>query len=216
MNRDFEIKQLLRAFRGGIMSEAAFEEEITRLEHESAGQDQTSNPPPFEACGRSYRSERDGVLSFLDELHAAQMDSAVGFAKWSAVCRTKGLRTGLLVAAERAAYHTRIIQRRMHELAGELHATTSEQGQRLIEVLANSQISDVEKLAALAPMIQEPQRSIAPLLAFAAALANDLETKQALRLIAEDELSTASWLQEVYGAMTTMQPNATAAPAPQQ
>jgi hypothetical protein len=33
MNRDFEIKQLLRAYRRGLMSEAAFDEEMTRLEH---------------------------------------------------------------------------------------------------------------------------------------------------------------------------------------
>ena len=36
MNRDFEIRQLLRAYRSGIMSEAAFEEEMARLEHESS------------------------------------------------------------------------------------------------------------------------------------------------------------------------------------
>ena len=38
MNRDFEIKQLVWAFRGGIMSEAAFEEELSRLELETGAQ----------------------------------------------------------------------------------------------------------------------------------------------------------------------------------
>jgi hypothetical protein len=110
MNRDFEIRQLLRAFRSGIMSESAFEEEMTRLEHESgeAGEPGKIASPVFEACGRTYTSEREAVLSFLDELHAIRLDSAIGFAKWSAVCRTKGLKTRLVIAAEREAYHARI------------------------------------------------------------------------------------------------------------
>ena len=32
MNREFEFKQLLRAYRGGIISEAVFEQEMARLE----------------------------------------------------------------------------------------------------------------------------------------------------------------------------------------
>jgi hypothetical protein len=197
MNRDFEIRQLLRAFRSGMLSEAAFEEEMTRLEHEAGGQGQAENTG-FEIGGRLYRSEREAVLGFLDELHAIQMDSAVGFAKWAAVCRTKGLRTGLLIAAERQAYHARIIQRRVHELGGELRTTTSEQGSKLVEVLANNGIPDFEKLSALTSMVQDPQQAIAPLVAFATALKQDFETKQALRLIAEDELSTATWLQDMF------------------
>ena len=32
MNRDFEFKQLLRAYRGGIISESVFEAEMAKLE----------------------------------------------------------------------------------------------------------------------------------------------------------------------------------------
>jgi hypothetical protein len=31
----------------------------------------------------------------------------------------------------------------------------------------------------------------------------DIETQQALRLLAEDELSTAKWLREIFGLLTT-------------
>ncbi len=212
MNRDFEVRQLLRAFRNGILSEAAFEDEMTRLEHESAEPGQTPIPV-FEVGGRTYRSEREAVLSFLDELHAAQMDAAIGFAKWSSVCRTRGLRTGLAIAAERNAYHTRVIQHRVRELGGSLRSVTTEEGNRLSQVLANSEISDFEKLSALAALIQEPRQAIAPLLAFASALRSDVETKQALRLFAEDELSTASWMRDVLAAMTeSAQPQAGESP----
>jgi hypothetical protein len=205
VNRDFEIRQLLRAYRSGLMSESAFDEEMTRLEHEASEPGQRS-VPGFEALGRAYRSEREAVISFLDELHATQMDSAIGFAKWAAVCRTKGLRTGLIMVAEREAYHARIIERRVHELGGELHATTTEHGGKLAELLANGEISELEKLLALTSLIQEPQQAVAPILTFASALNRDGETKQALRLLAEDELSSATWLHDICAALSTAQP----------
>ena len=199
MNRDFEIRQLLRAFHSGIMSEAAFEEEMTRLEHESGEAAETVGPG-FEACGRAYRSEREAVLNFIDELFAIQSDSAIAFAKWAAVCRTNGLRTGLIIAAERAAYHARVLQRRTHELGAELHSNSTQNGAKLIEVLANGAISDLDKLAAITSLIQDPREAVAPWLALAAALNHDIETKQALRLLAHDEVSTGNWLFEVFAA----------------
>ena len=209
MNRDFEVRQLLRAYRSGLMSETAFEEEMTRLEHETGEPGQPVLPPGFEVFGRSYRSEREAVISFLDELHATQMDLAIGFAKWSAACRTMGLRTGLMMAAERSAYHSRVIERRVHELAGELHVATSEHGGKLAEVLANGEVSDLEKLLALTSLIQDPQQVIAPIVTFASALRKDVETKQALRLLAEDELSTAAWLHDICAALSAVEVPAT-------
>jgi hypothetical protein len=64
MNRDFEMRQLLRAYRSGIMSEAAFEEEMAKLEREAEGMGQSEG---FEAFGHLYRSEREALLSFFDK-----------------------------------------------------------------------------------------------------------------------------------------------------
>lgn len=205
MNRDFEIRQLLRAYRSGLMSEAAFDEEMTRMEHDSGEPGSPPAPGGFEVGGRVFRSEREAVLTFLDELHATQMDSALAFAKWAAICSTPGLRTGLVIAAERTAYHARIIQRRVHELGGELRSTATPHGGRLVQLLADGTISDLEKLATLASFFQEPQQAVAPLLAFADAIKRDIETKQALSLIAEDELSTVTWLNQICAMLANTQ-----------
>jgi hypothetical protein len=157
------------------------------------------------AFGQHYRSERDALLSFFDELHATQMDAAVAFAKWAAVCRTPGLRTGLIMIAERNAGHARILARRAHELGGELHSVATEHGSRLVEILANAQVSDAEKLASLVALVHEPKEAVAPILAFASMLKADVESQQALRLLADDELSTATWLRDItlsLGAQT--------------
>ncbi len=191
------------------MSETAFEEEMVRLEHETLGSVGGENPG-FEAFGQLYRSEREAVMSFLDKLHAIQMDAAVGFAKWATACRTPGLRTGLIMIAERDAYHARVLERRARELGGELHSTTSEQGSKIVELLASREISDLEKLLALTSLIHDPNQAVAPILTFAALLKVDNESKQALRLLAEDELSTTTWLHDICTALSATQ---TAEPA---
>jgi hypothetical protein len=213
VNRDFEIRQLLRAYRSGLMSEAAFEEEMNELERGNG--EHTQAQPGFEALGRVYRSEREAVINFLDELHATQMETAVGFAKWAAVCRTTGLRTGLLMIAERDAYHSRVLERRVRELGGELHGSPTEQGSKLVELLANQEISELEKLLALISFIRDPQESVAPILQFASLLRADLETRQALRLLAEDELSSATWLHEICALLSAQSPENPATPAKQ-
>jgi hypothetical protein len=204
-NRDFEIRQLLRAYRSGLMSEAAFEEEMTKLEQGDGEPSQAQ--PGFEALGRVYRSEREAVINFLDELHATQMETAIGFAKWAAVCRTTGLRTGLLMIAEREAYHARVLERRVRELGGELHGSPTEQGSKLVELLANREISELEKLLALISFIRDPQESVAPIVQFASLLRSDLETRQALRLLAEDEVSSATWLHEICAVLSAQAPD---------
>ncbi len=213
MSRDFEVRQLLRAYRSGLMSEAAFEEEMLRLEHEAAGAGpEEERTAGFEAFGQHFRSEREAVLSFLDQLHATQMDAAVGFAKWATVCRTTGLRSGLFMIAERDACHARALERRARELGGELHSTSTEIGSRLVALLANREIADLEKLVALTSVVQDPAEVVAPITSFAALLKSDVESKQALRLIAEDELSTANWLRDVCAALAESRP--AAAPRP--
>ena len=172
MNRDFEIRQLLRAYRSGIMSEAAFEEEMARLEHEALGSGGNESPG-FKAFGQLYRSEREAVMSFFDQLPATQMDAAVGFAKWATACRTPGLRTGLIMIAERDAYHARVLERRARELGGELHSTATEQGGKIVELLASRDISDLEKLLALTSLIHDPNQAVAPILTLASLLKVD-------------------------------------------
>jgi hypothetical protein len=133
------------------------------------------------------------------------MDAVVGFGKWAAVCRTNGLRAGLMIIAERDASHARALERRARELGGELHSTATEQGNKVVELLANKAIADIEKLVALTSLIQDPQEAVTPIVSFAQLLRKDMETKQALRLIAEDELSSTGWLRDVCTALANSQ-----------
>src|ERR1700756_475034 len=126
MSRDFEFKQLLRAYRTGIISEATFESEMKSLEN---GTPTTNgNGSGFKAFGRTYRSERAAVISFLDKVRAGEANGGEAFSAWAEVCTTDCIRTGIRMVAEREAYHSRVFGQRLIELGGEARAAATEEG----------------------------------------------------------------------------------------
>ncbi len=70
MSRDFEFRQILRAYRNGIIDEATFEKEMARLEGDSNGV--STNGGSFRAMGKSYPSERAAIMNFLENTAAGE------------------------------------------------------------------------------------------------------------------------------------------------
>lgn len=211
MSRDFEFKQLLRAYRSGVISQATFEAEMAWLES-SAPVTNGGESAGFKAFGRTYRSERAAVISFLDKARALEANGGEAFAAWAEVCTTDCIRTAIRIVAEREAYHSRIFATRLAELGGEQRAAAGEEDRKIAAYLGNPSISDKEKLLHLASREGKPEDLIKPICEFAALLKEDLSTKEALRLFAEDELSTAKW---ILGACAALNPPAEQRSAPE-
>ncbi len=198
MSRDFEFKQLLRAYRSGIISQATFEEEMAKLE------DGPGNEPhagEFHAFGKNYESERAAIISFLDKVRAGEANGGEAFAAWDSVCKTDRIRTGLRMIAEREAYHARVFEQRLIELGAQKRASVTEDGRKFKEYLGDSAVPDNEKLLRLTKSLGDPKESVRPVQEFIELIKEDAETREALRLFAEDELSTAVWLWELSAAL---------------
>ena len=103
MNRNFEFKQLLRAYRGGIIDEATFETEVRALENGSAG---TNGHHGFLAFGKTYGSEKEAIVEFLDRARAGEAGGAEAFNGWVKTCKTECIYTGIQMIAEREAYRS--------------------------------------------------------------------------------------------------------------
>ncbi len=202
MSYDFEFKQLLRAYRNGVISQSTFESELAWLEA-GAPTDGNGNGSGggFKAFGRTYKSERAAVVSFLDKVRAGEANGGEAFAAWAEVCTTDCIRTGIRIVAEREAYHSRIFAQRLAELGGEARAMITEDGRKYTAYLGNPSIPDNEKLLSFTKRVGKPEDAIKPICEFAALLKEDLSTKEALRLFAEDELSTAKWLWDSCAAL---------------
>jgi hypothetical protein len=209
MNREFEFHQLLRAYRSGILSEAAFDDEMKHLENGHASR---NGGGEFKAFGRSYASERDAVLRFLETVSPAETAGGDAIRAWLSVCTTECIRGGLKMVAERESYHGRVFARRLEELGGKC-AATSEQSRKNIEYLSNPKVSDMEKLHRGATRFPNPDETIRPLFEFAALLKEDLETKEMVQLFAQDELSTLKWQNGLCAALTEHQKRANGAAA---
>src|SRR5271155_2412349 len=209
MSRDFEFKALLRAYRSGIINEETFEGEIAALEKNGAMAN-SNGAHGFKAFGKTYRSERDAVVSFIDKVRAGEANGGQAFAAWAEVCTTDCIKTGIRIVAEREAYHSRIFAQRLAELGGEARATTTEEGRKFTAYLGNPSIPDNEKLLNFTKQVGKPEDAIKPICEFAGLLKEDLSTKEALRLFAEDELSTAKWIWDSCAALNAPKQEASA------
>ena len=199
MNRDFEFKQLLRAYRGGIISETTFEAEMAKLEGTAPAAN--GDAGGFHAFGKTYKSERAAIVSFLDKVRAGEANGGEAFAAWAAVCTTDCIKTGIRMIAEREAYHSRIFEERLIELGGEKRATVTEEGRKFKEYLGDPSIPDNEKLLRFTKSVGDPKEAIKPICDFAALIKEDMQTKEALRLFSEDELSSTTWVWDSCAAL---------------
>jgi hypothetical protein len=198
MSRDFEFKALLRAYRSGIITKETFEAEICSLE---ASNGSAANGAGFKAFGRTYRSERDAIVSFIDKVRAGEANGGQAFAAWAQVCTTDCLKTGLRMVAEREAYHSRVFAVRLAELGGQQRADITEEGRKFTAYLGDPSIPDNVKLLKFVERVGKPEEAIKPICDFAELIKEDLGTKEALRLFAEDEMSTARWLYEACATL---------------
>jgi hypothetical protein len=94
-----------------------------------------------------------------------------------------------------------VFAQRLAELGGETRATITDDARKYTAYMGDASISDNEKLLSFTKRVGKPEDAIKPICEFAALLKEDLSTKEALRLFAEDELSTAKWLWESCAAL---------------
>jgi hypothetical protein len=192
MNHDFEFKQLLRAYRAGIITEQTFEHEMAELENGASAS--TNGSGGFRALGKTYASERDAIVSFIDKIRVAESNAGVAFANWAKVCKTECIRSGLRMISERESYHGRVFEQRLRNLGAECRATVSDESRAFAECVSDPNIPDNEKLLRFNALVRDPEAATKPICEFADLIKEDLETKEALKLFYEDELSSTKWL----------------------
>jgi hypothetical protein len=209
MNRDFEFKQLLRAYRAGIISEGAFEAEMTALESGHAGGNGSRG---FSALGKTYPSEREAVAAMLDRFRAGEANGETAFNAWSKQVNTDCIRSGIRMICEREAYHARIFEQRMRDLGIECQAQVNDASRKITETLSDQSVTDKQKLLYISGLAPDPEAFFKPVLEFVDNIKDDLETKELFKLYVQDELSSAKWLlyacEALNGPAQAVQPSA--------
>ena len=143
---------------------------------------------------------RDHVVRFLDDLRAAEAASAEVLGAWIAVCAHDELRGGLRVIAERESAHAELLAERLRELGSRCTATLPEPMlATALERFGSPAVADEEKLAQVLARYPDEGAVTRPIVHMVDELAEDPETRELLRLIAEGEGASFGWLRAYRG-----------------
>jgi hypothetical protein len=103
--------------------------------------------------------------------------------------------------SERESYHGRVFEQRLRELGAECRAEVSEESRKFSECVSDPNMPDNEKLLRFAALVPDADAAIKPLFQLSESIKEDLETKELIRLFAEDELSSTKWLRYACAAL---------------
>ena len=209
MNREFEFTQLLRAYRKGIISEKAFEEEMAHLEGASAG---AGNGAGFTAMGKTYGCERDAIVAYLQRVRNGEAAGALALSRWAEVCKTDCMRSGLRTIAEREGYHVRVMDRKLSDLGVQCETARDPEIDKFVNMQSDPNIADLEKLRSIVSSFGNAEDVVKPIYDFVDLIKDDLDAKEMLALWAEDEQSSIKWFLHAFKALggTLDQPAASA------
>ena len=152
--------------------------------------------PPVVPRERLGRAEQMKVVAFLGALRAALGGAADVALGWAGASPRPGLRGGLRAIAARAAAHAALAGERLLELEGSLEATTLSVGTLAAARAWYGAVarSDEDKLARLLDPAGPSRAPLAAIETFTTTLAEDVETREILRLIGVGEGATLAWL----------------------
>lgn len=207
MSREFEFAQLLRAYRKGIISEKAFEQEMALLEGVGGA---AANGGGFTAMGKTYGCERDAIVAYLQRVRNGEAAGAEALAKWAEVCKTDCMVSGLRTIAEREAYHVRVIDRKLADLGAKCEAARDPEIDKFIGKQSDPNVADLDKLRSIVSSFGNAEDVVKPIYDFVELIKDDLDAKEMLALWAEDEHSSIKWFLHAFKALggTVEQPAA--------
>ena len=152
--------------------------------------------PPVVPRERLGRLEQATVVAFLAALGAALSGAADVAAAWAGVSSLPGLRGGLRAIASRAAAHATLAGERLLELGGSPDATRLCAGTLAAARAWYGAVArgDEDKLARLLDPAGASRAPVTAIEEFTGTLAEDVETREILRLIGAGEGATLAWL----------------------
>jgi bacterioferritin (cytochrome b1) len=199
--QDFEVRQLLKAYRKGLISDELFEAQIAEL---TKGAQNGHSQYMFN--GKPVGSEREMIMQLLDEFRCRENAAAEYFTRWIAVSDQECARGGLRVVQQREAYHAQVLEARLRELGGIPQCTVpAERRDKDLALYASTEKTDAEKLLALTARITDPAQTLKYITDVVDQIQEDQQSKELLRSLVQDEMSSITWLKEACALLNPAQ-----------
>ncbi len=198
---DFEVKQLLKAYRKGFISDELFEAQMTELT--KGGQ---NGHAQYTYNGNPVGSEREMIMQLLDEFRCRENFAAEYLNCWIDVSDQACARGGLRVVQQREAYHAQILEARLRELGGIPQCTVSaERREQDLGLYASAEKTDAQKLLVLSSRITDPTKLLKYITDVVDQIQEDQQSKELLRSLVQDELSSITWFKEACALLNPAQ-----------
>jgi hypothetical protein len=202
----FELRQLLKAYRRGLISDELFEEQLHEIQGPAHANGNGASPQAptkvWRVRDKTFPTEREMVLQFVDEFRAGETFGGEVFALWYAVSPDPRVRGGLQVIREREAMHGKLLGARIVALGGKCQASLPEKFQTSARSrLGSPTVSDADKLADFVKRLPDVDAAVAPIRDVIAQIEDDCETRALLESILEDEMATVRWFHATVAAL---------------
>ena len=185
---DFEVRQLLKAYRKGLITDALFEEQMGELGN-------SNGTGKYVFGGKSYDTEREMLVAFLDEYRCAENYAADYFNSWSEVSDEACVKGGLLAIQQREAFHGQLLEARLRELGGSPQCSVpTEQREKDMVLYASTDKNDAEKLMHVTSQFPDLAKALSFITDVIDQIQDDQQSKELLRSMVQDEMSSGNWL----------------------
>jgi hypothetical protein len=196
---DFEARQLLKAYRKGLISDTLFEEQMRELG--------TGNGGGYCYNGKMHATEREMVMHLLDELRCAENFASEYLNCWMQVSDQECVKGGLRMVQQRETFHAQVLEARLRELGGMPQCTVpTERRDKELPFYASTEKKDLDKLQSIASRIKEPATLFKPINDVIAQIKDDQHSKELLRSFVDDEMSSTKWLLEACETLSAVRP----------
>src|SRR5215831_18958408 len=170
---DFEARQLLKAYRKGLISDTLFEEQMRELGQGNGGE--------YFYNGKTHATEREMIMHLLDELRCAENFASEYLNCWVQVSDQECVKGGLRMVQQRETFHAQILEARLRELGGIPQCTVpAERRDKELPFYASAERKDLEKLQSLAERIKDPAAVLKQVTDVIAQIKEDQQSKELL------------------------------------
>lgn len=185
---DFEARQLLKAYRKGLISDELFEEQMKEI---------SNGHRSYVYDGKSHTTEREMIMHLLDEFRCGENFASEYLNRWIEVSDQECVKGGLRAVQQRECYHAQILEARLRELGGIPQCTVpAERREKELPFYASADKKDIDKLESIAARLKDPAAALKPITDVIAQIQEDQHSKELLRSLVDDEMSSIKWLLE--------------------
>src|SRR5262249_3543820 len=132
-----------------------------------------------------------------DEFRSRESFAAEFFDRWIAVSDQACARGGLRVVQQREAYHAQVLEARLRELGGIPQCSVpAERREKELALYASADKTDAEKLLAATARLTDPAQTLKYITSVIDQIQDDQQSKELLRSLVQDEMSSITWLKE--------------------